>query len=132
MDGSKSVRTICATILLAGLAPLALADDADAAYEAGLQAAQDFHHAQALDYFNRAAERGDRDALRSAGLMRLYGQDLYGEAVHTRTGSRPCICWPKPPSRVAACRHTRCGSSKCTTTADLAPPAAGVCLPQRA
>lgn len=82
MDGSKSLRTICAAILLAGLAPLAFADDADAAYEAGLQAAQDFHYAQALDYFNQAAERGDRDALRSAGLMLLYGQDLYGEEVH--------------------------------------------------
>jgi len=81
MDGSKLLRRTCVAILLAGLAPLTFAAAADADYEAGLQAVQEFRYDQALAHFDEAAAHGNRDALRSAGLMRLYGQDLYGEEV---------------------------------------------------
>ena len=82
MYGSHSLRAICATILFASLAPLAVAAEGDAEYEAGLRNAQELRYAQALDHFNQAAAQGHRDALRTAGLMLLYGQDLYGEEVH--------------------------------------------------
>lgn len=80
MVSSKLVRTTGVALLLAGLAPLTFAADAD--YEAGLRAAQEFHYAQALDHFDQAAARGDREALRTAGLMLFYGEDLYGQEVH--------------------------------------------------
>ena len=81
MHGSKLLRATCVAILLAGLAPLTFAATADADYEAGLQAAQDFRYAEALAHFDAAAAQGNRDAMRSAGLMLLYGRDLYGEEV---------------------------------------------------
>ena len=81
MYGSQSLRTICAAILLGSLASLAGAAGGDAEYEAGLREAQELRYAQALDHFNQAAAQGHRDALRTAGLMLLYGQDLYGEEV---------------------------------------------------
>lgn len=81
MVSSKLVRTTCSAILLAGLVPLTWAASPDADYEAGLQEAQEFHYAQALAHFDQAAAQGHRDALRTAGLMLLYGSDLYGEEV---------------------------------------------------
>lgn len=80
MLSSRLVRTTGVALLLAGLAPLACAADAD--YEAGLREAQAFHYTQALAHFDRAAARGDREALRTAGLMLFYGEDLYGQEVH--------------------------------------------------
>jgi TPR repeat protein len=81
MYGSQSLRTICAAILLGSLTSLAGAAGGDAEYEAGLREAQELRYARALDHFNMAAAQGHRDALRTAGLMLLYGQDLYGEEV---------------------------------------------------
>lgn len=82
MYGSKSLRSIGAAILFACLTPLACAVDADAEYAAGLDAAQGLHYGDALEYFTRAAAHGNRDAMRTAGLMMLYGEALYGQEVH--------------------------------------------------
>lgn len=82
MPIAKLLRAACTAVVLAGLAPWTFAAGAAADYEAGLQAAQEFRYDQALAHFNEAAAHGHRDAMRSAGLMLLYGQDLYGEEVH--------------------------------------------------
>ena len=74
----KSLRRSCAAIVFATLAPLALADAPESAYEAGLQAATDLRYAEALEHYTRAAALGHRDAMRNAGLMLLYGDRLYG------------------------------------------------------
>ena len=51
-------------------------------YEQGLEAVGDYRYSVALMNFTAAAERGDRDAQRSLGLMLLYGERLYGSDVH--------------------------------------------------
>lgn len=82
MVGSKSLRTLCAAVLFVCVSPLASAADPESEYEAGLRAAQELRYAQALHYFTQAAAHGHRDAMRTAGLMLLYGEKLYGPEVH--------------------------------------------------
>lgn len=80
------VLVLGAASLLAGPGVMAASPSA---YELGLAAAADYHYAEALRYFQTAAEQGDRDARRTLGLMLLYGGHLYGqEIVGNRTQAR--------------------------------------------
>ena len=100
MYGSNLLRRTCVAILLAGLAPWTFAAAADTDYEAGLQAVQEFRYDQALAHFDAAAAHGNRDAMRTAGLMLLYGQDLYGEEVPKD--------WIKAVHLLSAAAHKGC------------------------
>lgn len=82
MDRLKSLRLALTAILLSSFMSAALATDADTEYAAGVQAAEDGHYAEALQHFSQAATEGHRRAMRAAGLMLLYGEPLYGQAIH--------------------------------------------------
>ena len=79
-------RAIALAALMAVLAPPALASTAQTEYEAGVEAMRDFHFTEAQEHFRLAAGQGHRDALRTWGLMLLYGESLYGPALHRKTG----------------------------------------------
>lgn len=69
-------------IAVAGLAPaLSAHASGEAELEAGLEAAGQYRYALALGLFRQAAEKGNVDAQRNAGLMALYGERLYGTEV---------------------------------------------------
>lgn len=55
-------------------------------YTAALEAAADYRYASALEHFRQAAEQGNVDAQRSAGLMLLYGSALYGQEIRANRG----------------------------------------------
>lgn len=48
-------------------------------YDRGLEAAENYRYSEALMYFQKGAEQGDRNAQRNLGLMLLYGELLYGK-----------------------------------------------------
>ncbi|MFN4004344.1 MAG: hypothetical protein ACK4J1_06450 [Hylemonella sp.] len=77
-------------ILLAALAAWTLAwagpAAANPAYEEGLRQVDERNYARALQEFRRAAAQGHRDAMRAAGLMLLFGSDLYGAQIPRQEG----------------------------------------------
>lgn len=54
--------------------------------EMAIEAASDFRYSKALEHFRSAAELGNIDAQRSAGLMLLYGGALYGQEIRANRG----------------------------------------------
>ena len=47
-----------------------------------LVATDEYDYAGAFTQYCKAADRGERDAQRTCGLMALYGEALYGDQVH--------------------------------------------------
>lgn len=76
-----SLHAVLAAALLATGLPAAQADAPNPYYAAGTEAAGELRYAAALAHFQQAAAAGDRDALRTSGLMLLYGEALYGPAI---------------------------------------------------
>lgn len=68
------------SLLLLSAAP-ASAAVAVTSYDAGLEAVSEQRYRDAVLLFQRAAEQGDREAMRNLGLMLLYGEALYGQQV---------------------------------------------------
>lgn len=81
MAGSIFFRRACAALAFLAVAPAALAADPEATYESGVRAAEEFRYAEALHHFTQAAAQGHRHARRTAGLMLLYGEKLYGQEI---------------------------------------------------
>jgi TPR repeat protein len=80
----RSVAWFTASVLVAGLLLLAgkpAAAMAATPYGSGVEAAAEHRYAEALASFRQAAELGDRNAMRTLGLMLLYGESLYGPEV---------------------------------------------------
>lgn len=69
-------------IAVAGFSPaLSARASGEAELEAGLEAASEYRYARAFELFRQAAEKGNVEAQRNAGLMALYGERLYGVEV---------------------------------------------------
>lgn len=69
-------------IAVAGLTPaLSAHASGETELEAGLEAASEYRYAHAFELFRQAAEKGNAEAQRNAGLMALYGERLYGAEV---------------------------------------------------
>lgn len=81
MRGFLSFRRGAAALVLAVFAPAVLAADPEATYESGVRAAEEFRYAEALQHYTQAAAQGHRHAMRTAGMMLLYGEKLYGREV---------------------------------------------------
>lgn len=82
---TRSIKLIVAVALsVAAILPAYAAGERE--FEAALEAASDFRYSKALEHFRRAAELGNIDAQRSAGLMLLYGGALYGQEIHANRG----------------------------------------------
>jgi TPR repeat protein len=81
----KTYRPISIAVIVlafAGLTPALSAHAAgEAEFEAGLDAAAQYRYAHAFELFRQAAEKGNVQAQRTAGLMALYGERLYGTEV---------------------------------------------------
>lgn len=79
----KPTHVIYGGLLALGL--LAAGTTAQAAdqssYEKGVEAVDGYRYSEALMYFQRAAEQGNRNAERNLALMRLYGDLLYGREI---------------------------------------------------
>lgn len=71
---------ILATVAAAAVATPAMADG-DAELAIALEAAANYQHALALVHFKRSGEQGNVQAQRSAGLMLLNGESLYGSEI---------------------------------------------------
>lgn len=72
-------------IILATMAATAVATPVKASGDAelaiALDAAADHQHGLALVHFRRSGEQGNVQAQRSAGLMLLNGEELYGDEI---------------------------------------------------
>ena len=81
----KAYRPISIAVIFfafAGLTPVVSAHaSGEAELEAGLEAASEYRYAHAFELFRQAAEKGNIEAQRNAGLMALYGEQLYGVEV---------------------------------------------------
>ena len=67
-------------ILLAAVLPAYAAGESEV--EAAIEAVSDHRYAEAFAHYRIAARLGNVDAQRSAGLMALYGEVLYGSEIH--------------------------------------------------
>lgn len=82
MNGNSMAKltAILATVAAATVATHAMASG-DAELALALDAAADYQHGLALVHFKRAGAQGNVQAQRSAGLMLLSGESLYGDEI---------------------------------------------------
>lgn len=76
-------QRLFASLGMIGLLYVATPVCASTEYEAGLEAAHEFRYAEALQHFRKAAAAGDRNAMRTSGLMLLLGSRLYGQEIRS-------------------------------------------------
>lgn len=77
---------LIAAIVLSVAAILPAYAAGESEFEAAIDATSEYRYAEALKHFRNAAELGNIDAQRSAGLMLLYGGALYGQEIHANRG----------------------------------------------
>jgi TPR repeat protein len=87
---TRPIKHIAAVVLsVAAILPAYAVGERE--FEMAIEAASDFRYSIALEHFRSAAELGNIDAQRSAGLMLLYGGALYGQEI--RTNRSEAIRW---------------------------------------
>ncbi len=84
----KLIAATCAAVVFTiGIPVQASPVPVDETFDAGMEAYQSCHYADALTLLTLAAHRGHRRAQEVAGLMNLLGASLYGSAVGTDRGA---------------------------------------------
>jgi len=70
------------TVVISTAAVLPACAAGESEVEAALDAASEHRYSDALAHYRIAAQFGNVDAQRNAGLMVLYGESLYGTEIH--------------------------------------------------